>query len=302
MNKQIGLIGLGKMGVEIARQLKDKGWDVKIYNRTAEVTTEIAREGFDPAYSLQELVNKLESPRKIWTMVPSGDPTFQTIAGEQGLINFMSAGDFIIDGGNSFYKDTIELYKKIEEKSVNFLDCGTSGGPSGARNGACLMIGGKKENFEKLEYLFKDLSIPNGYAFFEGNGAGHFVKMVHNGIEYGMMQAIAEGFDVLKQSDYNLDLNKIAGIYNNGSVIESKLMNWVKQGFEKYGVDLSEVSGAPGHLGEGEWTIKTAKEMGIEIPVIEDSFQFRINSANKPSYRGKIISMLRNMFGGHQVN
>lgn len=298
MKKQIGIIGLGKMGSGVARSLHEKSWEVIAFNRTESVTKEIEQEGITGAYSYDELISKLEAPRVVWVMVPAGEAT-NTVINE--ILPLLSKGDIIIDAANSYYKNTIEISKTIFEHGVKFMDCGTSGGPSGARNGACLMIGGDKETYEYLEELFIDLAAPGAYKFFEGIGAGHFVKMVHNGIEYGMMQAIAEGFDVLKNADYNLDLKSVAEIYSNQSVIESRLVSWLLDGFEKYGQELESISGSASHSGEGEWTIKTAKEMGIEVHVIEDSLTVRIQSQEKPSYQGKIISVLRNMFGGHDA-
>ena len=181
------------------------------------------------------------------------------------------------------------------------MDVGVSGGPEGARHGACMMIGGKREKFEKYEQIFNDLSINGGYAYMGDTGAGHFTKMVHNGIEYGMMQAIGEGFEILKSSEFNLDLNEVSRIYNNGSVIESRLVGWLQNGYKEEGVDLKAISGEISHSGEGLWTVEEAKLKNISAPVIEASLQFRINSTNNPSYAGKVVSVLRNQFGGHSV-
>ncbi|MSR76594.1 MAG: 6-phosphogluconate dehydrogenase (decarboxylating), partial [Candidatus Ryanbacteria bacterium] len=180
-----------------------------------------------------------------------------------------------------------------------FLDIGTSGGPAGARNGASLMIGGTREAFDRLEGLFQDLAVGGGYIYAGGAGAGHFIKMVHNGIEYGMMQALAEGFAILKASDYKLDLSEVAAVYNHGSVIESRLTGWLQDALEIYGDDLSEISGSVAHTGEGMWTVDAARELNIKAKVIEDALQFRIESEKNPSYTGKILSALRNRFGGH---
>jgi 6-phosphogluconate dehydrogenase len=182
------------------------------------------------------------------------------------------------------------------------VDVGFSGGPYGARHGGCLMIGGKGQIFHILKNLYHDISLEGGYQHFEGAGAGHFVKMIHNGIEYGMMQAIAEGAHVLKKSSFNLDMSKVADIYDNGSVIESRLIGWLYQAFKTYGPDLMDVSGTVGHTGEGAWTVQAAKELGIDVKVIQDSLQFRIDSAKNPDYTGKVLSALRNMFGGHSID
>jgi 6-phosphogluconate dehydrogenase len=301
MKKQIGIIGLGKMGAGVARNLAEDGWQVIAYNRTESVTKQIENESgnITGTYSYEDLVGSLEGPRVVWVMVPARDPTKQVVA---EVLPLLEKGDIIIDAANSYFKDTIEMSKTITEEGVKFVDCGVSGGPSGARNGACLMIGGEKETYEYLEELFKAVADNDAYQFFEGTGSGHFVKMVHNGIEYGMMQSIAEGFDVMKQSNFNLDLKNVARIYSKRSVIESRLIDWMLKGFETYGEDLDGVSGTASHSGEGEWTIKTAKEMGIDVDVIEDSLNTRIKSEENPSYQGKIISALRNMFGGHSVD
>jgi 6-phosphogluconate dehydrogenase len=191
--------------------------------------------------------------------------------------------------------------RELEEKGIHFLDVGVSGGPRVARNGACIMVGGRKEIFKRFKSLFRDLSVRGGYGYMGKPGAGHFVKMVHNGIEYGMMQALAEGFAVMKDSPFDLDLNKVAEIYNHRSVIESRLVDWLKKAFEQYGEDLNEISGSVSHSGEGVWTVEAAKEFGIPIPIIEGALNFRIESQNNPTYTGKILSALRNQFGGHEV-
>lgn len=301
-HKQILVVGLGKMGGGIARNLQDKGYEVYGYNRTPEVTKEFESDGIHGIYSYSEIKEKLQAPRVVWVMVPAGDAVEQTLVGKNGLMHHLEEGDYLIDAGNSFYKNTQKRYDIIEQQSVRFVDAGVSGGPSGARNGACIMIGGNTQNYQYLEPLFKDLSVENGYEFFEGKGAGHFVKMIHNGIEYGMMQAIAEGFGIMKESEYKLELTRIANVYNHGSVIESRLIGWLKEGFKKYGEDLGSISSAISHSGEGKWTTETAQELGIEVPIIKGSFDYRIQSQQNPSYIGKVVSVLRNMFGGHTVS
>ena len=199
MQKEIGLIGLGKMGGSLALNLRDKGWKVVAFNRTSTVTEEYVKQGIDGIFDVKEFVIKLKKPRVVWLMLTAGDPTQNAIFGENGLVKILEEGDTIIEGGNSQYKKDNENANKLNKKGINYIDVGVSGGPGGARNGACLMIGGKKKTFKYLEPLFKDLAIKDGYKFFDGYGAGHFVKMVHNGIEYGMMQAIAEGFNVSKK-------------------------------------------------------------------------------------------------------
>lgn len=298
-HKQILIVGLGKMGGGIALQLKDKGYEVYGYNRTESVTKEFEQQGITGIYSYSEIKEKMQGPRVVWVMVPAGDAVDQTL---QELAEYLESGDYLIDAGNSFYKHTQKRYEHIQKKDIHFVDVGVSGGPSGARNGACIMIGGTKEKFDYLEPIFRDTTVEKGYEFFEGDGAGHFVKMIHNGIEYGMMQAIGEGFGIMRSSDFELDLKRIASVYNHGSVIESSLIGWLHDGFEKYGVNLDSISGTIKHSGEGQWTAEAAEEMGIEVPIIKGSFQYRLDSEKSPSYIGKIVSVLRNMFGGHEVS
>ncbi len=298
---QIGLIGLGKMGGGLALNLHDHGYEVFAFNRTTAKTDEYAQQGITASYSVEELVSKLAAPRVVWVMLTAGEPTQEIIFGEKGLINYLEAGDTIIEGGNSLYKQDVENAAKLQQKAIKYIDVGVSGGPDGARNGACIMVGGELESFKQCEQIFKDLSVENGYKFFPGHGAGHFVKMVHNGIEYGMMQAIAEGFNLMKKSNYDLNLIDVADIYEHASVIESRLVGWMKSGFEKYGPDLTEVKGEVDSLGEGLWTAELAKEVGEPVPVIRAAVDFRMQSQAKPSYIGQILSMLRNMFGKHSV-
>lgn len=299
----VGIVGLGKMGGNIARHLIGFGWDIVGYNRSPNIVKEIEREGMRGAYSLEELVEKLPSkkPKIIWLMVPAGKPVDEVLFGKLGLVKYLRKDDIIIDGGNSFYKNTVERQQKLKKYGIHYLDCGVSGGPSGARSGACLMIGGDPKIFNKVEPLFRDIAQNNGYQFFSGVGAGHFVKMVHNGIEYGMMQAIAEGFAIMKKSKYKLDLTKVSDIYNNGSVIESRLVGWLKDAFDIYGEDLEPISGKVHHSGEGEWTVKTAQELKVKDKIIEGAYKFRLESQKNPSYTGKVVSALRGQFGGHPV-
>ncbi len=302
ISKHIGVVGLGKMGANIARRLTDVGCKVTAFNRTYAVTEALAAEGsVRPTKTLQELAAALPTPRVVWLMVPAGAPVDEMLFGKDGLTTVLSKGDIIIDGGNSFYGDDAKRAKRLNTFGIHLMDVGTSGGPEGARRGPCLMIGGPEKIFKRLEPLFKDLAAPGGYAFFAGTGAGHFVKMVHNGIEYGMMQAIAEGMEVLKKSPFKLDLLKVAEIYNSGSVIASRLVGWLQSGYQEYGQDLKSISSTVSHTGEGAWTVETAKKMRVPVPIIEGSLKFRKQSAKKPSYTGRVLSMLRNQFGGHSI-
>lgn len=293
--KEIGIIGLGKMGKNIALNLLDHNWKVFGYDKN--INEELNFKTFN---NLKDLTLNLNSSRIILLSVPHQSVS-EVIWGKDGLVNYLTKGDIVLDFGNSFYENSVENYKKLKKLGIKFMDIGISGGPSGARHGASLMLGGDKKVFEEIKYLFEDLALPGGYAYFGKAGSGHFVKMVHNGIEYGIMQAIAEGFNLMKNADFKFDLQKIAEIYNNGSVIESKLIEWLRKAYEKYGENLEEVSGSPGYSGEGEWTVLTGKKFKLQVPVISKSFEFRVKSKKNPNYIGKIIQALRNQFGGHNI-
>lgn len=297
------------MGYGMVEKMLEKGHGVVAFNRSPEKVDSIAKVGAIPAYTFSEIFEKLDggfsdsaNGRKlVWLMVP-----WQTVDEVlDQVIPFLKAGDIVIDGGNSPFEKSIERGKKLNELGFDFMDIGTSGGPSGARNGACLMIGGKKENFAELETLFKDISVEKGYEYMGPVGAGHFVKMVHNGIEYGMMQAIGEGFEVLKKSDkffgQSLDLQKVASLYNHGSVIESRLVGWLEKAYTQNGLELDGISGEVKHSGEGLWTVETAQKLNVPVENIKQSLDFRVASQGNPSYTGKVVSALRNQFGGHDV-
>ena len=295
--KQIGFVGLGKMGKGIVLHLLEKGIKVVVWNRSQDDVAEVVKFGAVPANTHQELVEKLKSPRIIWIMVPQGSPVTEMI---DKLIPHVNKKDLIIDGGNSFYKDTLRRGKKLNGK-VHFMDIGTSGGPKGARHGACLMIGGDKKDYTRIEPILKIIAAPKALGLFGGLGAGHFAKMVHNGIEYGMMQAIAEGAAVLKKSKLKLDLAEIFRVYNNQSVIESRLVGWAEEAF-KEDSNLKNISSKIDSTGEGEWTISTAKTLGVQTLVIQESFKVRQKSlASSEDFSDKVVSALRGKFGGHAV-
>jgi 6-phosphogluconate dehydrogenase len=294
---KLGYVGLGKMGFNMVELLLDRKYEVVAYNRSEEPVRKIAQRGARPAGSLKELVAALAQPRLVWIMVPH--QAVDAVIAE--LTPLLAKEDTVIDGGNSPYKDSIRRAKELEARGIDFLDAGVSGGPAGARSGACIMVGGRKAVFQKFEVLFRDLSVPDGYGYMGKAGAGHFVKMVHNGIEYGMMQALAEGFAVMKASDFVLDLTRITDVYNHKSVIESRLVGWLKNAFEQYGEDLKDISGSAAQSGEGMWTVEAGKELGVPMPVIQGALDFRLQSQKNPSYTGKLISAMRNQFGGHEV-
>jgi 6-phosphogluconate dehydrogenase len=298
---EIGYFGLGKMGFNMVLRLLEKNHKVVACNRDPRPVKEAAKAGAVTAFSCEELVKHLTPPRLVWIMVPAGKPVDDVIFGSGNLVKYLEKGDTIIDGGNSFYKDSVHRSKQLAKREINFLDAGVSGGPGGARNGAAIMVGGEEKNYKKFESLFKDLSVKDGYGYMGSAGAGHFVKMVHNGIEYGMMQAIGEGYEVMKRAPFKLDLKKVTAVYNRGTVIESRLIDWLKSAYEQNGEDLSEISGSINQSGEGLWTSQTARELGVPSPIIDGSVRFRQDSQKKPSYTGKVVSALRNQFGGHEV-
>ncbi len=302
IQKEIAVIGLGKMGAGIARQLSEKGWRVLAYNRSPEKTQEIEKEDIEGIYSLAEISSRLSVPRIVWTMLPAGNATEEILFGKNGVLQYLKKGDIVVDAANSFYKDSIRRSKLLAKHGIRFLDAGVSGGPSGARNGASIMVGGDKKTYEALLDLWKDLTVPGGFGYMGSAGAGHFVKMVHNGIEYGMMQAIGEGYEVLKKSKYKLNLEDVTNVYSRGTVIESRLISWLKRALEVHGEDLKGVSGSVHHTGEGAWTVKTAKEEKVKAKIIEEALKFRIASEKSPTFTGKVVSALREQFGGHDVS
>ena len=294
---KLGYIGLGKMGANMVERFLEKGYEVVAYDRNADAVKAARHKGAQTVDTLTALVAAMPPSRLVWIMVP-----YQAVdAVLKELTPLLAKGDVVIDGGNSPYKESIRRSQELEAKGIAFLDAGVSGGPAGARSGACLMVGGRKEIFQKFEPLFRDLSVPDGYGYMGRSGAGHFVKMIHNGIEYGMMEALAEGFAVLKASPFQLNLGNIAGLYNHKSVIESRLVEWLRQAYEQYGDELSDVSGSAAQSGEGAWTVEAGKEFGVPMPIIQGALDFRLRSKNHPSYTGKLISALRHQFGGHEV-
>lgn len=286
------------MGMNMAQRLVSKGWNVIGYDPSPSVrekAQEIGIKTVETIASSHEVLKK--TPRCVWIMVPY--TVVDDVLGE--LSNILRSGDIVIDGGNSPFKESIRRHKELSQKGIHYLDAGTSGGPGGAESGACVMIGGEREIFEHCEDLFQDISAPNAYRFFGSPGSGHFVKMVHNGIEYGMMQAIAEGFALMKQSPFDLDLCDVADLYNHKSVVESRLVGWLKEGMEKHGEDLEGISGEVSHSGEGQWTVDSAKEWNVPVENIQQSLDFRKQSQGNPSYTGKLLTAMRNAFGGHST-
>ncbi len=297
MIKKIGIIGLGKMGYPIALLLRDRGYEIMATDAEPASVQAIGQEGGITAVgSVEDLCHTWGESRKvIWLMVPSGEAVEITLS---RLSRLLQSGDIIVDGGNSFYKDSIRRYHQLKEIGVGFLDCGTSGGIKGARSGACTMIGGDRAVFDICEPLFRDLSVEDGYLYCGPSGSGHFVKMVHNGIEYGMMQAIAEGFEILHRAAFDLEPEKIARLWDHGSVIRGWLMQLTADALDK-DPGLSDIRDIAHASGEGRWTLETALELGVPAPVIALSLLMRQRSQQDESFSGKVVAALRREFGGH---
>lgn len=296
-NFNIGIIGLGKMGYNLALNLLDHNYSVTAFDVNESAVNEINSKGALGVFSIKELVRTLPSPKKIWVMVPSGDITEKIIV---ELKELLEEGDIIIEGGNSHFKDSKRRARELSEKGIHFLDIGTSGGTSGARNGACMMIGGEKAVFETIEMLFSDLCVKDGYSYAGESGSGHFLKMVHNGIEYGMMQSIAEGFELLEKSEYSFDNESVAKVWNNGSVIRSWLMELTQNAFSK-DPKLEGIKGVMHSSGEGKWTVETALDLQVAAPITALSLMMRYRSLEEDTFAGKVVASLRNEFGGHGV-
>ncbi len=291
----VGLIGLGKMGQNIALNLIENDVITIVYNRTSAKVDQMVENGARGAYSLRELVEKLKIPRLILIMVPAGSPVDEIL---NVLTPLLIEGDILIDGGNSFYKDSIKRAAQLNKKGIFFLDMGTSGGLLGARHGASLTIGGEEKAFQAAEPLIKVIAADDGYCYTGPTGSGHFVKMVHNGIEYAMLQAYGEGFELLNNGPYDLDFSCIAKAWNNGGVIRSWLLELA---IELFGKDpkLDKVSGVVGGGETGEWTVKTGIEYKTPLPLINTALQMRYRSRKEAPFSGRVIAALRHRFGGH---
>jgi 6-phosphogluconate dehydrogenase len=285
---QLGMIGLGRMGGNMAKRLSERGHDMKTYDPGVEST----------AKTLEELRDQLDAPRSFWMMVPAGKITEDTF---QTLLGLSSPGDVIVDGGNSNFHDSQRRYADAKAKGIHFVDAGVSGGVWGLANGYCLMVGGDAEAVAQVEPVFRDLAPDNGYAHVGAAGAGHFVKMVHNGIEYGLMQAYAEGFEVMKASEFPLDLREIAGIWRYGSVVRSWLLELLHAAFETEGGDLERIRGWVEDSGEGRWTIADAIPEKEPVPLITAARFPRLASRQEESFAAKVNAARRNEFGGHAV-
>jgi 6-phosphogluconate dehydrogenase len=294
---QIAIIGLGKMGGNMVKRLLGGGHEVVAFDRDPAVVEKSVKDGAKGASSLEDMVSKLNAPRAVWVMVPSGKATEDTIA---KLSSLLSADDVLIDGGNSNFRDSIRHAKELAEKKIRFLDAGTSGGIWGLEVGYCLMVGGDESAYKHIEPALLTLAPKNGLGYFGKAGAGHFTKMVHNGIEYAMMQSYAEGFELLKASEYNIDLRKVTGVWNNGSVVRSWLLELAERAFNK-DPELKELKAYVEDSGEGRWTVNEAIAHAVPVPTIAASLFARFSSRQDNSFAMRVLSALRNEFGGHAV-
>lgn len=294
---KIGFIGLGKMGGKMVERLLNFGHEVVVYNLTQKEIDEAASKGAIPASSIKDLVDKLEGRKLVWLMVPAGSPVEENIAQLLPLLNY---NDIIVDGGNSYWRETVERGLRIKQQGVHYIDCGTSGGVWGLQNGYCLMYGGDKEACDFAEPIFKSLAPENGYMRCGESGSGHMVKMVHNGIEYGMMQAYAEGFDIMKSSPYDIDLEKISRVWMHGSVIRSWLLELIGNALDG-NENLDGVKPYVSDSGEGRWAVKTAIDFDVPAHVITASLYTRFESRQESSYAMKLLAAMRNQFGGHDI-
>lgn len=333
----IGYIGLGKMGKNMVLRMLEQQITVVAWNRSTEPVQEVVNAGAIKATDFTDMISKLRQqvsasqqtsepqpetdkplaqtnkqssspnlapdtlnlkPIIIWLMLPAGQ-VIDDIIGQ--LVPLLQPGDLLIDGANSNYKDTLRRAKELESKQIRFIDVAVSGGPSGARNGACLFVGGSEQDFKEIKTLIEAVAAPKAFEHCGSVGAGHFAKMVHNGIEYGMMQAIAEGAEVLQKSQFNYDLAKVFALYNNRSVIESRLVGWAQEAVAE-NPSLEGVSSTIAHSGEGAWTVEAAKELGVAVPIIEESLEVRKRSAGEPEhFSNKVVTALRGKFGGHST-
>lgn len=296
---QVAMIGLGRMGMNMARRLLKKGHEVVAYNRTAKKTEELAGEGAVAAYSLEEIPGLLEKPRAVWVMLPAGPTVDDHLV---KLVDILDPGDTVIEGGNSFYKDDIRRAETAQKAGLSYVDAGVSGGIWGLTEGYCLMIGGPKEAYEHLEPLFRSLAPAEGYIYCGESGAGHFVKMIHNGIEYAMMQAYAEGFELLEASPYGKTLayDALSHVWNRGSVIRSWLLELAEAAFQA-DPGLSKIQGYVDDSGEGRWTVQHAIEAAVSSPVITLSLFERFRSRKENTFSDRVLAALRREFGGHAV-
>jgi 6-phosphogluconate dehydrogenase len=296
---QLGFVGLGKMGGNMVHRIhRDSDHRVVALDHHEEAVKAAESHGATGAGSLQELVSKLDAPRMVWLMIPAGDPTEQTVT---ELSEMLEAGDTIVDGGNTNWHDDVRRAAALDEKGIHYVDVGTSGGVWGLEVGYCMMVGGHEESVERLAPILDVLAPPDGWRHFGDAGAGHFVKMVHNGVEYGIMQAYAEGFEIMHKSKFPIEMKEVAGLWNRGSVVRSWLCELAERAFEAEGNDLENLVGHVSDSGEGRWTIVDGIDLDVPTPVITASLYARFYSRGEGDYTHRVLAALRNQFGGHAV-
>ena len=293
----IGFVGLGKMGLNMVTRLQRAGHQVTAYDRSADALANATAAGCTGAASLADLVQRLKAPRAVWIMVPSGPPTEETV---QAVAALLAPGDVIIDGGNTRFHDDVRRSKELATKKLHYIDAGTSGGIWGLKNGYCLMVGGNKEVVDRLAPIFEALAPPNGWAHVGAAGAGHYVKMVHNGIEYSLMQGYAEGFELMSKSEYRLDLSRIADLWLQGSVVRSWLLELAASAL-KEDPRLEQLKGYVQDSGEGRWMVADAIDKDVPVPTLTAALFTRFRSRQTESFAEKMLAALRNAFGGHAV-
>jgi 6-phosphogluconate dehydrogenase len=297
---QLGFVGLGKMGGNMVHRIhRDSDHSVVAFDFNHDAVETARSYGAEAAETLEDLVAKLEAPRMVWVMVPSGDPTEKTVDELAGLLE---AGDTVVDGGNTNWHDDVRRASALDEKGIHYIDVGTSGGVWGLEVGYCMMVGGHEDSVQRLAPILDVLAPPDGWHHFGDAGAGHFVKMVHNGIEYGMMQAYAEGFEIMHKSKFPIELKQVAHVWNQGSVIRSWLCELAEKAFDEEGNDLADLVGHVADSGEGRWTIQDGIDLDVPTPVITASLFARFYSRGEGDFTHRVLAALRNQFGGHSVD
>jgi 6-phosphogluconate dehydrogenase len=296
---QLGFVGLGKMGGNMVHRIRrDSDHDIVAFDHHEEAIARAEDQGATGASSLEDVVSKLSAPRMVWIMVPAGDPTQQAV---DALAKLLEPGDAIVDGGNTNWHDDQRRAAELDPLGIHYVDVGTSGGVWGLEVGYCMMVGGHAESVERLSPILDVLAPPDGWRYFGDAGAGHFVKMVHNGVEYGMMQAYAEGFEIMHKSEFPIDLKEVAGLWNRGSVVRSWLCELAELAFEQEGNDLAGLKGFVNDSGEGRWTIVDGIDLDVPTPVITAALYARFYSRGNGDYTARVLAALRNQFGGHAV-
>jgi 6-phosphogluconate dehydrogenase len=296
---QIGFVGLGKMGGNMVHRIRrDSDHEVVAFDFNADAVAAAESHGASGASSLEELVGQLQAPRVVWVMVPAGDPTEQTV---QQLAGLVEAGDVIVDGGNTNWHDDVRRAEALSGQGIHYVDVGTSGGVWGLEVGYCMMVGGPDEGVQRLAPVLDVLAPPEGWRHFGSPGAGHFVKMVHNGVEYGLMQAYAEGFELMHKAPFDISLQEVAGLWNRGSVVRSWLCELAERAFAEEGNDLADIGGHVADSGEGRWTVVDAIDHDVPTPVITSALYARFYSRGNGDFSHRVLAALRNQFGGHAV-